>query len=500
MRAEKPWRGRGGDDMGANLASDVVVPFWGIVVLGVLSALAILDRLLLPSIRWAVRRQANRAIDKLNTRLKLHIQPFKLTRRKQLIDRLLFDPDVLAAVDAHARETGTPRAVCLQQAAGYAREIVPSFSAYTYFKVGARLARKISGSLYRVRLGAVNEAALTAVPPDASVVFVINHRSNMDYILVTYVAASASALSYAVGEWAQVWGLRNIISSMGAYFIRRNSNNPLYRRVLARYVDMATKAGVVQAVFPEGGLSRDGLLQPTKLGLLSYMVSGFDPQGVRDIVFIPVGVNYDRVLEDRVLTGAASTPKGETPRFRFNAGVFTLYMIKNFGLLLRGAWHRHGYACVSFGRPISLKAVLAPRALDYRSMLPDERHAEIEVLGQRLIAEVGKVIPALPVPLMATAILQANAQPQTLFELKGRVFELISELESGGAYVHIPRKDREYAIDVGLRMLLKRHLIEEKDGTFTANAREMALLSYYANSIAHLVPRAQPAQVPAAVA
>jgi len=41
----------------------------------------------------------------------------------------------------------------------------------------------------------------------------------------------------------------------------------------------------------------DGALRPPKLGLLSYMVSGFDPNGPRDIVFVPVGINYDRVLE-----------------------------------------------------------------------------------------------------------------------------------------------------------------------------------------------------------
>ena len=66
---------------------------------------------------------------------------------------------------------------------------------------------------------------------------------------------------------------------MGGYFVRRDSSNPLYRKVLARYVHMATASGVAQAVFPEGGLTRDGALRPPKLGLLSYMVSGFDPQG-----------------------------------------------------------------------------------------------------------------------------------------------------------------------------------------------------------------------------
>jgi hypothetical protein len=169
----------------------------------------------------------------------------------------------------------------------YASDIVPSFSAYAYFRIGTRIARSISQMLYRVRIGYRNDEALAAVDPSSSVIFVINHRSNMDYVLVTYVAATSSALSYAVGEWAQVWGLRGLIKSMGAYFINRDSREALYRKVLARYVHMATSAGVTQAIFPEGGLSRDGRLRPPKFGLLSYMVAGFDPLGPRDVVFVP---------------------------------------------------------------------------------------------------------------------------------------------------------------------------------------------------------------------
>jgi glycerol-3-phosphate O-acyltransferase len=64
---------------------------------------------------------------------------------------------------------------------------------------------------------------------------------------------------------------------------------------------MATQEGVCQAVFLEGGLSRDGRLQAPKLGLMDYMLRRFDPQRDRDIVFIPVGINYDRTIEDRSL-------------------------------------------------------------------------------------------------------------------------------------------------------------------------------------------------------
>src|SRR5439155_25273362 len=108
--------------------------------------------------------------------------------------------------------------------------------------------------------------------------------------LVSYLAAEKAALSYAVGEWARIWPLQMLIRAMGAYFVRRNSRDPLYRKVLERYVAMATQAGVTQAVFPEGGLSRDGRLRPPKLGILDYMLRSFDPvHGDRDLVFIPVG-------------------------------------------------------------------------------------------------------------------------------------------------------------------------------------------------------------------
>ena len=129
----------------------------------------------------------------------------------------------------------------------------------------------------------------------------MNHRSNMDYMLAGFLAADQAALSYAVGEWARIWPLSALIRAMGAYFVRRNSRDELYRRVLERYIAMATEAGVPQAVFPEGGLTRDGRMREPKLGVLDYMLRGFSHRGERDLVFVPLGLNYDRVLEDRTL-------------------------------------------------------------------------------------------------------------------------------------------------------------------------------------------------------
>ena len=470
------------------MTSTVTLPVWLVAIAALLAAISLLDRLLMPSLRWALRVRANRAVDKLNTKLKLRIQPFKMTKRQVLIDQLMFDPDTLHAAEEYALANGVPREVAMDKAKRYAREIVPSFNAYAYFRIGTRLARKVSEALYRVRLGYKNDEQLSAVDPNSSVVFIINHRSNMDYVLVTYVAATQSALSYAVGEWAQIWGLRSLISSMGAYFIRRDSRDPLYRRILARYVHMATAAGVVQAVFPEGGLSRDGALREPKFGLLSYMVSGFDKQGARDITFIPVGINYDRVLEDRILVGAANTEKGQKPIFRFNAGRLLGFIGGNIWRGLRGKNYRYGYACVSFGDPISLRAYLNRENIDFRTLAPEPRFAAIEKLGRELMAAVGHVIPALPVSLVATVLIDAGDRALTAFELKARVATMIEQLEASGAHVHVPRADRDYAIDVGLRMLTLRHFVIEENETYRANPIERAMLVYYANAIAHLFP------------
>ncbi len=466
----------------------VTVPAWVVAVLVLMAALAAVDRLLIPSVRWFIRRRVNIVIEEIGKRLHLEVRPFTLTKREVLIDRLMYDPKVLEAAAARAREDGVPRDVVMARAGRYAREIVPAFNAYAYFRIGYWAARKTARILYRVRVGFADEAGLSAVDPKSSVVFVMNHRSNMDYILVAYLAATRTALSYAVGEWARTWPLQALIRSLGAYFIRRNSNDSLYRLVLERYVAMATEGGVVQAVFPEGGLTRDGALRPPKLGLLDYMTRSFDPGGERDLVFIPVGINYDRTLEDRsqILSLADGAPR---KGLAFAAATALGFLARNLALMARGKWYRFGYACVNFGSPVSMKAYCAERGFDFRALGREERFRKVERLAGDLLTAVGRVIPVLPVSLVATALLNLGGNRVGLLDLKAEVHRLIRSLQAGGAHIHIPRRDYDYAVEVGLRMLTLRRLAAEEDGLHFAVPGEAPLLRYYANSIRHLLPQ-----------
>ena len=462
----------------------VSLPLWLAAVVFVLAAVALVERLLAPGAKWLVRKRVSRVLDEVDARLSIRIQPFKLTKRQVLVDRLLNDPAVLEAVDASAREEGLPRDRAFARAATYAEEIVPAFNAYVYFRVGYWVARQATRALYRVRLGA--DEALRAVPEGATVVFLMNHRSNMDYILVSYLVAERTALSYAVGEWARVWPLQTLFRAMGAYFIRRNSRSPLYRKVLERYVAMATAGGVTQAVYPEGGLTRDGRLRPPRLGILDYMVRSFDP-AVRDLVFVPVGLNYDRVLEDRTLLRDLD-PAAEKPGTG-SAVLSTLaFAGKNLALLARNRWRRFGYACVNLGPPLSLAAWLRARGLDPRTLPPDARKARVAELADDLMAAIARVVPVLPVPLVATLFSREPGRAFTELELKAGVVRLAGELAGRGARVHVPRSDLDYAIGVGLRMLVLRRVVREEDGLYRASPAEGLLLDYYAGSIAHLLP------------
>lgn len=470
------------------MSQTVTLPLWVFAIMLALVIFGALQWMLLPSMRWYFRRKVRGVIDEISVRLNIDIPQFKLTRRQALIDQLTLDPRVLAAVDAYIAEHKVPRSVAMQKVNRYAREIVPAFNAYVYFRFGYWLSKNFARFVYRVRLGYTDSEAMAKVNPKSTVVFVMNHRSNMDYVLVSFLTAERVALSYAVGEWARIWPLQGLIRAMGAYFVRRNSGDPLYRMVLQRYVQMATEGGVPQALYPEGGLTIDGKLRPPKLGLLDYMLKNFDPAAERDVVFIPVGLNYDRVIEDRTLLRKLDqqAPKGSLLRtLRISTG----YLSQQLLLTLLGRRYRYGYACVNFGKPISMREYVKTNSMDFRALDDTARHVAVAQVGDMLMTQIGQIVPVLPVPLVATVLLRNPQRALSDLELKAEVFDLIQRIEQSGAHVYVPRADQDYALGVGLRMLTLRHLVCEQGGLYRANLDELPVLNYYANSIAHICER-----------
>ena len=106
---------------------------------------------------------------------------------------------------------------------------------------------------------------------------------------------------------------------------------------------------------------------------------------------------------------------------------------------------------------------------------------------------VGRVVPVLPVPLVAAALLEPGEALSEELDLHRRTQAIARRLLASGAHVYVPRDDEEYATTVGLRMLTLRRLVEDRDGRLVAAAGELPLLRYYANSIRHLLVDAEAA-------
>src|ERR1041385_6164153 len=154
-----------------------------------LAVWALYEHAVAPALRFLVTHPANQVIDELGERLRIGIRPFQRTKRQALIHSLLADRRVQAAAEKYARDKDITVPAALRKVERYAREFVPAFNAYLYFRVGYWIGRWIARSLYRVRIGDIDSEGIAKVGSDATVVFVMNHRSNMDYVLAAHLAA-----------------------------------------------------------------------------------------------------------------------------------------------------------------------------------------------------------------------------------------------------------------------------------------------------------------------
>jgi len=443
---------------------------------------------------WAVRRTREairawfrRAVLRAVHRFRVRIDRYKLVRRSVIRDELLLDDPVHAAVRAHCREHDVPEPQVRAQVEGYIREIVPFFNVLSYYKLGYNLSRILINLLYKTSITYADRARLDAIPRRDVVVYLMNHRSNADYVVVAYVLAQQVSISYAVGEWARVWPLEYVFKSFGSYFIRRRYREPLYHTVLERYIQLITRNGVTQGVFLEGGLSRDGALRAAKIGLLDYILRTLrEPAFDRDIWLVPVGLNYDRVLEDRSLIRELEEGVERTSRAVRLAKV-SHYTGWNTLRLLTGRLRRYGRVAVNFGAPLSTRSWLAehPGALD----LPrEERLPRVQELADTMLARIGDVIPVTPVPLAAAALLSFGETLVRRTDLLDRIDAYRDHLLARDAKLVHAERDAAAILERAWRTFRMRRLVAREGDAFVILPSQRPLLEYYANSIRHLLP------------
>jgi glycerol-3-phosphate O-acyltransferase len=250
---------------------------------------------------------------------------------------------------------------------------------------------------------------------------------------------------------------------------------------------------VTQGIFPEGGLTRDGALRPAKIGLLDYALGAArDPALRRRLVVVPVGLNYDRVLEDRSLLReleSRAPVRGAGARLAqgWEVGRF---VARNVGRMLLRRWRRYGQAAVTIGAPIPVAPWL--EALEAEGPPLHERPREerlplVQAWCDGVMARVGQLIPVPPVPLACAALQSLDGDVIPLEALLERMTAMRDVLRAGNAAVL--RADRDMAVtwERAERMLRLRRMVAVTADGVTRLPQGRPLVSYYANSIVHLL-------------
>ncbi|HJP85972.1 MAG TPA: 1-acyl-sn-glycerol-3-phosphate acyltransferase [Gemmatimonadaceae bacterium] len=437
-----------------------------------------------------IRQRASRIALRAVRRSGARIDRFKLTRKPFIRETLLSDPGIAAAVKEHAAEQGVSEQQAWNRVEAYIDEIVPFFNILTYYKFGLAVSRVLLHFFYKV--SAEYAGREPRLPKDSIVIYLMNHRSNADYVLVGYVLSGRVAISYAVGEWARAFPLEYIFKSFGAYFIRRKYREKLYHTVLEQYVQLITRNGVTQGIFLEGGLSRDGRIGKAKIGLLDYLIGvARDPRLTEKLFIVPVAVNYDRVLEDRSLLRELDAREGRArPSRSAQLGEVIRYVWWNLARLVVRRWKRYGRAAVVIGEPVALGPWLKQQHREtgnFFAVERTERLARVQALADTVLSQIAQLIPVTPVTLACAAIQSFDGDFIAHDRLIERMRDMRDVLHELNARVVHREGTVEEIFDRAWRMLrMRRVLVRSGDG-YSVLPANRGLASYYSNSISHLL-------------
>jgi glycerol-3-phosphate O-acyltransferase len=436
------------------------------------------------SITSRINKSALRSVRKRGSR----IDRFKLTERSRVRELLLANPHIARAVDAHAAAHGLSKAKVWKLVTAYIDEIVPFFNILAYYRLGYFSSRTLLNVFYKVSADHHPAWSGAPLPRDAIVVYLMNHRSNADYVLVGYVLSGRVAISYAVGEWARAFPLEYLFKSFGSYFIRRKFRDPLYHCVLEQYVRLITREGVTQGIFPEGGLTRDGKLRPGKIGLLDYIIGvAREPGYGNRIYLVPVAINYDRVLEDRSLVRELDREeRGKKTPLLTQMREVSRYLWWNGARIVLRRWKRYGRAAVTVGEPMHLGPWLESQQ-DLFTIPRGERLARVQSLCDDMMSRIGAIIPVTPVPLACAAIQSLDSDFISREKLLQRMTEMRDVLLELNARVIRSEGAIDEIFDRAWKMLRMRRMLVRSGNGYAVLPDNRQLISYYANSIAHLL-------------
>jgi glycerol-3-phosphate O-acyltransferase len=227
-----------------------------------------------------------------------------VSHRRNLVKGLVHGPQVRQAIIEEAERENISLEKAESQALRYGNEIASDYT-YTAIRflelVLSWFWNKIYDGIKVNHIEGVQEVA-----QGHEVIYVPCHRSHIDYLLLSYLLFrnGLTPPHIAAGINLNMPVIGGLLRRGGAFFMRRTfKGNPLYTAVFNEYLHTLFSKGFPVEYFVEGGRSRTGRMLQPKTGMLAITMRSFLRSNRLPVVFVPVYIGYERVLEGRTYLG-----------------------------------------------------------------------------------------------------------------------------------------------------------------------------------------------------
>jgi len=324
-----------------------------------------------------------------------------------------------------------------------------------------------------------------AAAPGHEVVYVPCHRSHTDYLLLSYQLHHSGVVPphIAAGVNLNLPVVGPILRRGGAFFLRRSfKGNALYSVVFNEYLAQLVDRGVPLEYFIEGGRSRTGRLLAPRAGMLAMTVRAFLRAPRRPVLFQPVYIGYEKLMEGKSYIGELSGKPKEKESL--------LGLLRGLKVLRQ----RYGHVTLNFGEPIQLTPLLDEAAPDWRAttadpdVKPEWMSSVVDDLAERIQVNINRAADVNPINLLALALL---ATPKHAMAES----DLLAQLELSKALLQeLPYSDRvtltpmnpQGIVAYGEQMGWIRRVRHPLGDVLVAEGEQAVLLSYFRNNVLHL--------------
>ncbi|MGA9575526.1 MAG: glycerol-3-phosphate 1-O-acyltransferase PlsB [Lysobacterales bacterium] len=434
---------------------------------------------------------SNVALRKISRILRVHFKRVRtaaigpdLSHRRTMVDRVINSPTVRAATDEEARRSGVPRDHARRQAIKYVREISANYS-YSAIVIAEILVSWLWHRIYN-GIKVKNFEGLQHQALGHEVIYVPCHRSHLDYVLVSYLVHEQGFIPphIAAGLNLNLPLVGPLMRRCGAFFLRRSfRSQKLYSTVFYEYLSMIQIQGVSIEYFIEGTRSRTGRLLPPKAGMLAMSVRSYLNAPVRPIMFQPVYIGYERLVEGDSYTTELSGKAKRSEKF------------SDLGKIFGITRHNYGEAHVSLCEPIFLDDLLNQQDPQWQETIrrnsrrPDWLNNVIEDLGQKIMTHINASADVNPVNLLALALLGTprHAMGEKQLERQLNLYKTLLSRKPTPERVTLTEKSAGEIIAYGFEMKILQRQEHVLGDVISLRPDRAVSLTFFRNNISHLM-------------